>query len=83
MLTRNWKPIPPAMMLLLPLLGCAGEPYRPAVPGTPRGDCYDEAESWGEDEVRAKCAGYQSTDECPAYPGINEEITKRQEACPS
>lgn len=64
-----------ALLALLALGGCADRP-----PG--RDPCYLRAEAAAAKRGLDECDGYASTDECPAWPGIEADLAAAQEACP-
>lgn len=72
------KPPPPGATALLVLLvvGC-GEARHPE-----RDPCSVAAEARGYQRGVTECAEYPSTDVCPAWPAIEAEMQRAQEACP-
>jgi len=63
------------LLLALGAQACA----QPRPPG--RDPCYLAAEARAFERGVTECADYESTAQCPAWPAIDSEMQREQEAC--
>ena len=71
------------VLLAAILANCAGACSPKKETENPERDlCYDDAADRARERGLTECKGYASTAECPAWPKIEREQKRAQEACP-